>query len=138
MREIKEIIIHCSDSDIPEHDNLATIRGWHVQRGFKREGYHYFIRKDGLLEIGRPLIAIGAHTLFHNKNSVGICLSGKHNFNDIQFDVCSKVCLNLIVVLRLGNDIIVPHCQLDSHKTCPNFDVTIIKRKIDKLIQGEY
>ena len=42
-------------------------------------GYHYLIRKDGMIEQGRWPSLVGAHALGHNKTSVGICLAG--NFN---------------------------------------------------------
>lgn len=42
-------------------------------------GYHFVIRKDGTIENGRPIDAIGAHTSINNEFTVGICLTG--NFN---------------------------------------------------------
>ncbi|HRM59675.1 MAG TPA: N-acetylmuramoyl-L-alanine amidase, partial [Megamonas funiformis] len=58
----------------------ADIHRIHLQNGWSGIGYHMFIRKSGLIETGRPLEDIGAHTYQHNNSSIGICLSG--NFND--------------------------------------------------------
>lgn len=30
MRNINKIIIHCSDTDNPKHNNIEVIRGWHI------------------------------------------------------------------------------------------------------------
>ena len=40
MREIKKIIIHCSDS---EFGDAALIDKWHKERGWTGIGYHYVI-----------------------------------------------------------------------------------------------
>lgn len=39
-------------------------------------GYHYVIRRDGSIEIGRPADMIGAHTSGQNSHSLGICYEG--------------------------------------------------------------
>ena len=54
-RYVDQVFLHCSASDVPAHDNLETIRRWHLDRGWRDVGYHYFIRKDGTLERGRDI-----------------------------------------------------------------------------------
>jgi N-acetylmuramoyl-L-alanine amidase len=78
-RKINWIIIHQSASNHPEHDNIDTIKQWHLDRGFSDVGYHYFIRKDGTIEKGRDESKKGAHVKDHNSSSLGICLSGEGN-----------------------------------------------------------
>ena len=39
-------------------------------------GYHYVIRRDGSIEMGRPADMIGAHTSGQNTYSLGICYEG--------------------------------------------------------------
>lgn len=56
--------------------NAAAVHRWHRQNGWSGAGYHYFIRKDGTIERGRPLDAVGAHTYEHNDHTVGICVVG--------------------------------------------------------------
>ena len=51
LRPIDRVFVHCSASDYPQHDNVATMRQWHLERGWSDVGYHFFIRKDGTLEI---------------------------------------------------------------------------------------
>lgn len=73
-RRISEIIIHCSATPEGRDVTAAQIDQWHRQRGFKSIGYHYVIRLDGSVEVGRNETAIGAHCSGHNRSSIGICL----------------------------------------------------------------
>ena len=53
------------------------IHSWHLARDFAGIGYHLYIRKDGSIHQGRPLWAIGAHTL-HWNTQIGICCEGNY------------------------------------------------------------
>ena len=77
MRQIKEIIIHCSDTPEGRNDTAEDIRRWHTkERGWKDIGYHYVIDLDGTIEPGRPIEIAGAHCTNHNAYSIGICYIG--------------------------------------------------------------
>ena len=120
MRFIDKFILHCSASDVESHDNIKTIRHWHVdERGWSDVGYHFFIRKDGTLEVGRPIERIGAHAKGVNKTSIGVCLSGDKNFTELQMNATRK--LYLMLLQFIPNLTIHGHCEF-STKTCPNFD----------------
>lgn len=69
----KRIVIHHSAS---KDVSAAEIHRWHQASGWSGIGYHYVIRKDGQIELGRPVDMIGAHTLGYNEESIGICLTG--------------------------------------------------------------
>ena len=139
MRSIDLVVIHCSYS---EYGNAALIDGWHRQRGWEGIGYHYVLLNgypdadshrlrrpcfwlDGVVETGRPLEVVGAHTRGHNRNSVGICLIGREQFTQQQFETLTR----LIGELRVGR----PRLRLAGHyellgprdppKTCPNMDM---------------
>ena len=75
MRNINLIVLHHSQSDITAHDDIGVIREWHKERGFKDVGYHYFIRKDGMIQKGRQLDVVGAHCKGKNKSSIGIVIT---------------------------------------------------------------
>lgn len=80
MRKITEIIIHCSDTFKGSDFKAEDIDAWHKAKGFKGIGYHFVIDLDGTIEEGRPIEEQGAHCLWHNKNSIGICyIGGRHN-----------------------------------------------------------
>jgi hypothetical protein len=121
LRKLSKIIVHCSASDVAGHDNIDTIRKWHVEeRGWKDVGYHFFIRKDGTIEKGREVRIAGAHCKGHNHDSIGICLSGNLEFTSDQY--ISLGALLQILQIEYGDLDIYPHNYFDSVKTCPNFD----------------
>ena len=76
MRQITEIIIHCSATPEGGDYTVADIDRWHRARGFRQIGYHYVIYRDGSIHIGRPLNEAGAHCQGHNAHSIGICYIG--------------------------------------------------------------
>ena len=124
MRKINLIICHCSDSDIQAHDNIETIRKWHVdENGWSDIGYHYFIDKRGAVHHGRPEEQSGAHTRGHNSGSIGICLSGRREFTREQFESLERLCLELTQKYNLSKYDILGHRDLNKEKTCPNFDL---------------
>lgn len=130
MRTIDLIVIHCSDSDIPAHDNAETIRGWHVkERKFSDIGYHYFIRKDGTMEHGRDESVAGAHVAGYNSRSIGICLSGRSKFTAAQFSRLEEIAKDICKRYALEKKDILAHNDLQPGKTCPNFD-------LHKLVSG--
>ncbi len=121
MRRLSKMIIHCSASDIAEHDNIDTIRKWHVEeRGWREVGYHFFIRKDGTIEKGRDVRIAGAHCLGHNHDSIGICLSGASEFTLDQY--ISLGALMQVLQIEYGDLDVYPHNHFNKGKTCPNFD----------------
>lgn len=123
-RRIHCLIIHCSDSDIPAHDNIETIRKWHVEeRGFTDVGYNYFVDKRGNVSPGRTEETVGAHCRGHNSGSIGICLSGRHDFTGDQFRALEALCRDICKRYDLEKTQILAHADLDKNKTCPNFDV---------------
>jgi N-acetyl-anhydromuramyl-L-alanine amidase AmpD len=127
MRKIDLIVIHCADTLPDSKINAETIRKWHIEKGWKDIGYHYVIPTGGTIERGRSDSEVGAHVQGHNANTIGICLvGGKEDKNgikfvDYQFRSLKHLLINLMKKYKgVG---IVGHCDLDSKKTCPNFDV---------------
>lgn len=119
-KETKYLILHCSDSDYKQHDDISVIREWHIERGFSDVGYHFFIKRDGTIQEGRELDAVGAHCKGLNNKSIGICLHGKEKFTPEQFEAAAGLCKLLRV--RYSDAQIKGHYEY-STKTCPNFDV---------------
>lgn len=123
MRKIDKIIIHCSYSDIPSHDNIETIRKWHVdENGWSDVGYHYFITSDGTVQNGRPLESAGAHTIGQNHDSIGICLHGKSKFTFAQFTTLKRLILKLQFQFQIPDEKVFGHRDFTKYKTCPVFD----------------
>lgn len=118
-----KIICHCSASDDESSDNIETIREWHLKRGWDDIGYHFFIDKSGRIFKGRGIDVIGAHCYGHNKDSVGICVSGLNDFSPMQFTSLKVICFDLMRYFNINADQIFHHNEFNKNKTCPNFNL---------------
>lgn len=126
MREINAIVIHCAYTPVDMDIGAAEIKNWHVHDNRWRDiGYHYVIRRNGTVELGRPLSEPGAHVAGHNQKTIGICLVGGKP--DDNFTATQMAALGALVVeLRRQ----FPDAAIKGHrdyqgtgKTCPQFDV---------------
>lgn len=72
------LTFHCSASRPAQaaKQTAADIDRMHRERGFRKIGYHFFVRVDGTREIGRPLTQVGAHVSGHNIGNIGVCYAG--------------------------------------------------------------
>ena len=70
------VIIHCSATKEGKDFTSKDVDKWHRARGFRKIGYHYLIRLDGTIEVGRGESEEGAHAIGFNRKSVGICYVG--------------------------------------------------------------
>lgn len=137
MRQIDEIIIHCSatrpewNADLGGLAKVAEIRRWHVEdNGWSDIGYHYIVDRNGQVFDGRPEGRSGAHTRGHNANSIGICLIGgfgsseTDNFDEHYTPKQEQVLRKLIAGIERRYDIkkISGHNQYAA-KACPGFNV---------------
>jgi len=118
------IVIHCADTPDDRDVDAATIKKWHVEeRGFDDIGYHYVIRRNGLIEPGRDIKVQGAHAVQVNGTSVGICMVGRSEFDARQFESLRDLVQSL---LRIYPDSkVIGHCDVEPKKPhCPGFDVS--------------
>lgn len=130
MRRITLIVIHCSAVKPDQLSSAAQIDSWHRQRGFHLGiGYHYVIRRNGTLEMGRPEYMVGAHCKNHNQHSIGVCYEGGLNARgdpaDTRTEAQKRTMLSLLKELkgRYPRAIIVGHNTLNPLKACPCFNV---------------
>lgn len=128
MRNINEIIVHCSATREGRDYTVGDITSWHKQRGFNTIGYHYVIYRNGEIHAGRNEDVIGAHCAGHNRNSIGVCYVGGIDENgrkakDTRTDAQKKSLLQLLKLLRkkYPNTKIYGHRDFAS-KDCPSFD----------------
>jgi len=68
------IVHHTGDKNIDE--SVESIDRYHKSIGWDEIGYHYVIRRNGSVEVGRVESKIGAHAKGRNAKSLGIALSG--------------------------------------------------------------
>ena len=128
VRNIKEIIIHCSDTPEGKDFTVDDIRKWHRARNFSDIGYHYVIYRDGSIHKGRDVNVSGAHCTNHNSISIGICYIGGRAAvgaapKDTRTESQKKALLSLLKELKAmyPNAKIYPHYKFAA-KACPCFD----------------
>lgn len=103
---------------------------WHRAKGWLKIGYHYVIRRDGVIEKGREDTEVGAHVEGFNTGNLGICMAGgvddkgvpAQNFTDDQYHTLAI----LLQDLKKKH----PNAEIKGHrdwpnvkKACPSFDV---------------
>ncbi|MDP3869904.1 N-acetylmuramoyl-L-alanine amidase [Phenylobacterium sp.] len=136
------IVVHCSATGPGMDWGRAEIDRSHRQRGFVMIGYHFVIKRDGTVEIGRPQGVIGAHAEGFNAISVAVCMVGgisitgkdENNFTPAQW---KSLHVQLSTLRRaypsariLGHRDLSPDRNKDGViqprervKECPSFDV---------------
>lgn len=125
------IVLHCSATPPDMEVNAKDIDRWHRQRGWLMIGYHFVIKRDGVVESGRKLDAAGAHVAGFNHRSLGVCLVGgikdnktkepQNNFTGLQWAALRALLVELMGLFPGVK--VVGHYELDSKKSCPSFDV---------------
>ena len=96
--ETSLIVLHHTGGAAGEDPDAAEIDGIHRRLGWAGIGYHFLIRRDGAVEAGRPLLAVGAHAEGVNHESVGVVLCG--NFcEDVPTNAQLESCAMLLAVL---------------------------------------
>jgi len=119
VREVSKIILHYTETDM-KGQTAALITDWHKKRGFSTIGYHYFIRRNGRVEVGRKESDVGAHCKGYNSESIGICLAGKNIFTKAQFAALKQLLADL--KKRYPNATLHGHREFNPFKECPGFD----------------
>ena len=76
LKTIDRIIIHHSAIQQSINTSPIAIHCEHIKRGYSGIGYHFYIKSDGTIYRGRPIIYIGAHCKGYNTTSIGICFEG--------------------------------------------------------------
>ena len=126
--ETSQIFVHCSATKATMDVGVREIRQWHKEQGWLDIGYHFVIRRDGTVETGRDLGAVGSHVKGHNSTSVGVCLVGgidtkgnpEANFTPQQMHSLK----NVLTTLKgeWPDAAIMAHHDV-APKACPSFDL---------------
>ena len=128
MRSITLIVVHCDGLMPNEHNTIKKIDDYHKSKGWKGVGYHFFIQRDGTVEVGRKLWEVGAHCVNHNRYSIGICYEGGLDAAGEAADTRTpeqvRALRELIERLhaQFPKAVIVGHRDLNPSKKCPCFD----------------
>lgn len=131
----KHIILHHRAGN----GDVESIHAQHLSQGWTGIGYHFYVRKDGTVYVGRPIDVIGAHATGFNNNSIGICFEG--NFDS---EVMSQV------QLQAGRELVAyvrnkyPNADVKGHgdymtTACPgkNFPIDEIINPVERKVLTE-
>lgn len=144
MRDVDHLIIHCAATRPDQDIGASDIDKWHRAQGWLGNGYHFVIRRCGLIESEasghrcRPLEKAGAHVgdcgPGWNKRSIGVCMAGgvddkgraEDNFTKEQY-ASLRWLVSMLTDTRPGLKV-MGHRDLikqtgASPKDCPSFDV---------------
>lgn len=112
----------------------------HKEKGWGGIGYHFYIRKDGTIYRGRPEECIGAHAIGRNYDSIGICLEGnfeEENVTNKQKESLINLSVDMIIKYNLEDSI----GHKDVYETlCPgkSFPMKEIKERVSDRILEEF
>lgn len=121
--ETDQVVIHHTGNPTDDDLSAAEINTSHKARGWSCIGYHYVIRKDGTVEVGRPHWTVGAHAYGHNSHTIGIHVCGNFEIGEPtseQIESTAMLIANLCTDygLPIDRDHIVGHCEL-MQTACP-------------------
>lgn len=123
------LVVHCAATPPSADIGVAEIRQWHKAKGWADCGYHFVIRRDGKVELGRPENLVGSHVAGRNSNSLGICLVGgtdarqrpQNNFTAEQWASLQTLLMRL--TQKYPRATILGHRDFPKvAKACPCFD----------------
>ena len=140
----KYLIIHCSATRAKANIGAKEIDVWHRRdNGWRKIGYHFVTRRNGVLETGRGMNEVGAHAVgptpegevesknWWNENSIGFCWVG--GLNDDTFaaednrtpEQVAQQIATIKFLKGMYPDIkILGHRDIPGvNKACPCFDV---------------
>ena len=140
-RDVSELIVHHADTYENMDTDVYDVDSWHKnpppgQTPFDQIGYHFIIRRDGRIQVGRDINIPGAHARGRNEHSVALSFIGgrkghsnekglirsSDTFTDGQWDSFDKfidVFLN-----AYPNSNLLGHRDVDpERRTDPEFDV---------------
>lgn len=102
--DVEYIVIHCSATKEGKSFDVIDMDRWHRRRGFRKIGYHFFIKLDGTIQKGRGLTEQGAHVRGFNSKSIGISYCGGLDENgkakDTRTDDQKESLESLILAMR--------------------------------------
>ena len=101
----ERIVIHHTGNPADDDCSAEEIHRSHLNQGWAGIGYHYVVRKDGTIEVGRPHWTVGAHAYGYNSSSVGIHFSGNFDRNAPTFQQMEN---GALLLAKLGLDYGLP------------------------------
>ena len=128
--EAQYIIVHTSAW--PGDPSADEIDQYHRSKGWKMIGYHYVIRKSGLVEPGRNEGMFGAHCrdMGMNRKSLGLVFSGHHDnehWTDDQWTAMKRLFYSIHWRKGIPVDKVLGHRETGANKSCPGDKINMNK-----------
>lgn len=128
---MRYIVVHAAATPPSLDIDAAWIDKIHKERGFRKIGYHYVIKRNGVVEKGREESEMGAHVKGFNRDSLGICMVGglkegtqipEDNFTLEQWQSLEQILLRLH--MKYPEAEFKGHNEFPNHHSrgCPCFD----------------
>lgn len=117
----KIIVHHAATTEM----DLEKIHSLHIEEGYSGIGYHYYIKKDGIIYKGRDEEMQGAHAINENNKSIGICLEGNYEEempSENQIDSLINLSSSLIVKYNMKDIIRHGDCN---NTLCPGKNINM-------------
>ena len=132
MRNIKEIVVHCTAS--PDYMDIGakTIKDWHVNgNGWSDIGYHYVVRRNGEIEKGRPDDIAGAHARGVNATSIAVVWVGSYDVSPEQMKSMTSLLSFLMGKYSVPIEKVLGHREaVKTSKTCPNLNMDKLRAEL--------
>lgn len=124
--EITDVVFHHSAS-VRDTTKLETIQQWHLDKGWRRIGYHWVIESAPVrVRPCHPLYELGIHVRGQNTGKLGVCIVGDNRFDDQRWTP-EQIGAGLRLYQALRE--LLPgigyggHRDYDRDRTCPEVDV---------------
>lgn len=138
----RAISVHCSAT--PDAGNIigfTQIDKWHKDRGWLDKasgvscGYHFIIKRDAQIEVGRPVTSVPAAVLGHNQGMIAICYIGTREPAKVQADALISLIANLMLKYNINLENVMGHREYPSvNKDCPNIPGSILRLAVANKI----
>ena len=154
LHNILYLMVHHS---VSQFGDVATLRGWHLARGFTDIGYHAVIlnghrgarskyneQLDGQISMGRSEKLTGAHCAKAgmNSKSLGVCLVGnstERDFTPRQYTALVHYLAKKCDQYKIPVSHIVQHSDFEPGKPfCAGVDLDVLRARVAKKILADY
>lgn len=117
------IVIHHTGNPTDDDLSAEQLHRSHKNLGWAGVGYHFIVRKDGTVELGRPVDCVGAHAEGFNYRSIGIHVCGNFDMaepTEAQINALPQLIADICDAYGLiaSADIVVGHRDLMA-TACP-------------------
>ncbi len=119
MHEVKYLIIHCSATRCNRDYTAEQLLRNHKARGFRTVGYHFYVRRSGVITQHRRLLEVGAHCRPWNRCSIGICYEGGLDASGHPADTRTQEQYEQLLLLLMKLKKLFPDARIRGHRDMP-------------------